>query len=100
MRRVAVLPAPPGGTCDPLVSQAVRRAADALADALGHQETLGMDRQQLGVEHGLALGQQVPEDVQQTVAVVAGLGADRHDLLEEAALGVLVDQGQELGSVL
>lgn len=31
--RVAVLPAPPGGTCDPLVSQAVRRAADALADA-------------------------------------------------------------------
>ncbi|MFA5941345.1 MAG: amidase [Sinimarinibacterium sp.] len=29
--RVAVLPAPPGGTCDPVVSQAVRRAADALA---------------------------------------------------------------------
>lgn len=31
--RVAVLPAPPGGTCDARVSQAVRRAADALADA-------------------------------------------------------------------
>jgi amidase len=31
--RVAVLPAPPGGSCDPRVSAAVRRAADALANA-------------------------------------------------------------------
>jgi amidase len=31
--RVAVLPAPPGGTVDPAISDAVRRAADALANA-------------------------------------------------------------------
>jgi amidase len=31
--RVAVLPNPPGGDCDPAVAAAVRRAADALADA-------------------------------------------------------------------
>lgn len=31
--RVAVLPAPPGGSCDPAISAAVRKAADALADA-------------------------------------------------------------------
>ncbi len=31
--RVAVVPAPPGGGVDPVVSDAVRRAADALADA-------------------------------------------------------------------
>lgn len=31
--RVAVLAAPPGGDCDPAVSAAVQRAADALADA-------------------------------------------------------------------
>lgn len=31
--RVAVLAAPPGGSCDPVVSAAVRRAADALSDA-------------------------------------------------------------------
>ena len=31
--RVAVLPAPPGGSCDPAVSAVVRRAADTLANA-------------------------------------------------------------------
>lgn len=31
--RVAVVPAPPGGACAPIISSAVRRAADALSDA-------------------------------------------------------------------
>ena len=31
--RVAVVAQPPGGTCDPLISQAVRRSADALSNA-------------------------------------------------------------------
>lgn len=32
-RRVAVVPNPPGGACNPVIAQAVRKAADALANA-------------------------------------------------------------------
>src|SRR6185295_13116459 len=67
---------------------------DLLADALGDEEPFRMHGQQLGIEQRLALRQQVPQDVEQAVAVVAFRGADRHDLREQPALGVLLDARQ------